>query len=100
MLWLGFGLCVFTPPLQQRGWDIRCPRPKKDLGRPPLLDQHLDLVRLGPEQLVPAQTLVVRFFTSYTKGDEGDGFSKLVSVRVEPSGQAKVVGAVDTPAED
>ena len=47
---------MFTPPLQQRGWDIRCPRPKKDLGRPPLLDQHLDLVRLGPEQLVPAHS--------------------------------------------
>jgi hypothetical protein len=46
------------------------------------------------------QTLVVRFFTSYTKGDEGDGFSKLVRVRVEASGQAKVIGAVDTPAED
>jgi len=45
---------VFTPPLQQRGWDIRCPRPKKDLRCPPLLDQHLDLVRLGPEQLIPA----------------------------------------------
>lgn len=47
-----------------------------------------------------AQTLVVRFFTSYTKGDEGDGFSKLVSVRVDPTGQAKVVGAVEAPAED
>ncbi len=47
-----------------------------------------------------AQTLVVRFFTSYSKGDEGDGFAKLVSVRIDPTGQATVVGAVDTPAED
>jgi hypothetical protein len=43
---------VFTPPLQQRGWDIRCPRPKEFSGCPPLFNQRFDL--LGPclEQLV------------------------------------------------
>ena len=47
---------MFTPPLQQRGQDIRCPRAKKVSRIAPLLDERLDLVRVRLEQLVPALT--------------------------------------------
>jgi len=46
------------------------------------------------------RTLVVQFFASYTKEDEGDGFAKLVSVRIDESGKAAVVGAVDAPPQE
>ncbi|MBK8036979.1 MAG: hypothetical protein IPK22_07555 [Verrucomicrobiaceae bacterium] len=46
-----------------------------------------------------ADTLVLTCFGSFTKGDEGDGFHKRVSVRFNVSGQAKVIDAVDAPAE-
>lgn len=46
-----------------------------------------------------ADTLVVRFFCSYVKEDEGDGYHKFVSVRIDPKGKARVVGAVDVPGD-
>lgn len=45
-------------------------------------------------------TLVLEYFGSYEKGDEGDGFHKFVSVRIDPAGKAKIIGAVDVPGED
>jgi len=45
-------------------------------------------------------TLVVKYFGSFEKGDEGDGFHKLVSVRIDSNGSAKVIEAVDAPAEE
>ena len=47
-----------------------------------------------------AETLVVKYFGSFAKGDEGDGFHKMVSVRFDPIGKAAVTGAVDAPAMD
>lgn len=46
-------------------------------------------------------TLVVQHFTNWTKGDEGDGYSKFISVRVAPAkGTGIVVEAVDTPGDN
>jgi hypothetical protein len=44
-------------------------------------------------------TLVVQHFSSFAKGDEGDGFHKLISVRFDGSGKASVREAVDAPGE-
>lgn len=46
-----------------------------------------------------SNTLVVQYFTSWTKGDEGDGYSKFISVRVGADGKTKVIDAVDTPGD-
>lgn len=46
-----------------------------------------------------AETLVLKYFGSFTKGDEGDGFHKLISVRFDDSGKAKAIEAVDAPGE-
>ena len=47
-----------------------------------------------------AKTLVVMYFASYSKGDEGDGYHMLVSVRIGAGGKASVVGAVDAPTRE
>ncbi len=47
-----------------------------------------------------ARTLVVKYFASYTKGDEGDGYHQFVSVRISDDGKAVVQGAVDVPGEE
>jgi hypothetical protein len=44
-----------------------------------------------------SSTLVIHYFGNFTKGDEGDGFDKFMSVRIDQAGQASVVRAVDTP---
>ncbi len=45
-----------------------------------------------------ANTLVVMYFASYSNGDDGDGYHKLVSVWIGTGGKATVVDAVDAPS--
>lgn len=47
-----------------------------------------------------ANTLVVKYFSSWTNGDDGDGYSKFISVQVGADGKAKVIEAVDTPGDN
>jgi hypothetical protein len=42
-------------------------------------------------------TLVVQYFGNFTKNDEGDGFSKFISIRFDPKGRPTITEAVDTP---
>ncbi|MCB1211650.1 MAG: hypothetical protein KDK97_20165 [Verrucomicrobiales bacterium] len=44
------------------------------------------------------KTLVIHYFGSFTNGDDGDGFDKLISIRIDDKGTASVVVSVDTPA--
>jgi hypothetical protein len=55
---------------------------------------------MDAERWQDANTLVIKYFGSFEKGDEGDGFHKYVSVRFDSKGNAKVVEAVDVPAEE
>jgi hypothetical protein len=55
---------------------------------------------LDAERWEDANTLVVRYFGSYTNDDDGDGFYKDVSVRIDAEGKATVVGSVDVPGEE
>lgn len=52
------------------------------------------------ERWQDARTLVVKYFGSFEKGDEGDGFHQFVSIRVDAQGGAEVVEAVDVPGEN
>ena len=47
-----------------------------------------------------AATLVVKYFSSWTNGDDGDGFSKFISIRVGPKDTGIMVEAVDTPGDN
>jgi len=47
-----------------------------------------------------AATLVVKYFSSWTNGDDGDGFSKFISIRVGPKDTGIIVEAVDTPGDN
>ncbi|HCN30100.1 MAG TPA: hypothetical protein DIT64_15445 [Verrucomicrobiales bacterium] len=47
-----------------------------------------------------AGTLVVKYFGSFAKGDEGDGWHQFVSVRIDAQGRAEVVGFLDVPGEE
>lgn len=53
----------------------------------------------GAEYWQDAATLVVRYFSSWTNGDDGDGFSKFISIRVGPK-EGIVVESVDTPGNN
>ena len=55
---------------------------------------------IDAEHWQDSRTLVVKYFGSYEKGDEGDGYHKFVSVRIDADGKGKVIGAVDVPAEE
>ncbi len=44
-----------------------------------------------------AHTLVVQYFGSYSNDDDGDGYFKNISIRIDTGGGAEVVGAVDAP---
>lgn len=44
-------------------------------------------------------TLVVRYFGSFESNDDSDGFSQLISVRVDAKGAARVIAANDTPSD-
>jgi hypothetical protein len=46
-----------------------------------------------------ANTLVVAYFGLFEKGEEGDGFHKWISVRVDAQGGTQVVEAIDAPGE-
>ncbi len=47
-----------------------------------------------------AGTLVVKYFGSFEKEDEGDGWHQFISVRVDANGKAVVTGSVDVPGEE
>ncbi len=47
-----------------------------------------------------SNTLVVKYFGSFEKGDEGDGYYQFVKIHIDASGQACVTGAVDVPGEE
>lgn len=47
-----------------------------------------------------AKTLVVKYFASYTNGDDSDGYHQFVSVRFGDDGKAVVTGALDVPGDD
>ncbi|GEP45345.1 hypothetical protein BGE01nite_46360 [Brevifollis gellanilyticus] len=47
-----------------------------------------------------ANTLVVKYFSSWANGDDGDGYSKYISVQISADGKASVTEAVDTPGKD
>ncbi len=47
-----------------------------------------------------ANTLVVKYFSSWTNGDDGDGYSKFISVQIGADGKAQVTEAVDTPGDN
>lgn len=55
-------------------------------------DRLIDAVRWQD-----ANTLVLEYFGSYDKGDEGDGFHQFVAVRIDAKGNAKVIESVDVP---
>ena len=55
---------------------------------------------IDAEHWQDANTLVVKYFGNFTKGDEGDGYSKFISVHINARGKASVVEAVDTPGDD
>ncbi len=54
---------------------------------------------IDAEHWQDAKTLVVLYFGNFTNGDDGDGFSKFISVAIDGDGTVKMVGAVDTPGE-
>ena len=47
-----------------------------------------------------AATLVVKYFSSWTNGDDGDGYSKFISIRVGAKDTGIVVESVDTPGDN
>lgn len=47
-----------------------------------------------------AKTLVVKYFASYTNGDDSDGYHQFVSVRFGDDGKAVVTSATDVPGDD
>jgi len=55
---------------------------------------------IDAEHWQDASTLVVRYFGSFEKGDEGDGYHQFISVSIDTKGKTKVVGAVDVPGEE
>lgn len=54
---------------------------------------------IEPAHWQDANTLVVHYFGQCTKGGEGDGMDKLISVRIA-NGKASIVGALDTPGDN
>lgn len=46
-----------------------------------------------------SSTLVIHYFGLFTKADEGDGFDKMISVRFDKKGSARIVDAVDAPTK-
>jgi len=46
---------------------------------------------IDAERWHDANTLLVRYFGSFEKGDEGDGYDELVHVRIDAEGNAAVV---------
>lgn len=55
---------------------------------------------IDAEHWQDADTLVVRYFGSFENGDDGDGYSKFISVRIDAKGNSEVIGAVDVPGEN
>lgn len=55
---------------------------------------------IDAEHWQDADTLVVKYFGSFEKGDEGDGYHEFISVRIDAKGKATVIGAVDVPDEN
>lgn len=45
------------------------------------------------------QTLVVRFFSNFTKEEEGDGYHRDISVEVNAKGKTRITGAVEADGE-
>ena len=54
---------------------------------------------IDPEYWQDNHTLVVQYFGNFTKEDEGDGFSKFISIRFDPKGRPKITEALDTPGD-
>ena len=73
-----------TPP--RAASRSNCPKEKKRLS-----DYSARTVHEDPEQWSDANTLVISTSGTYTKGDHGDGFDKLVSIRVDDQGKARIV---------
>lgn len=55
---------------------------------------------IDPEYWRDADTLVVKYFGSFAKNEEGDGYLKYIAVRFAADGTARVLDAVDVPGED
>jgi hypothetical protein len=55
---------------------------------------------IDAEHWQDASTLVLKYFSSFDKGDEGDGYHKFVSVRIDSEGKARVIAAVDVPTDE
>lgn len=47
-----------------------------------------------------ARTLVVKYFGSFAKNEEGDGYHKYIAVRIGDHGTSQVLDSVDVPGED
>lgn len=64
-----------------------------------LSDYSARTVHEQPEQWSDANTLVISTSGTYTKGDHGDGFDKLVSIRVDDQGKAKIIAVKEMVIE-